>query len=529
VKRTGTEETFPPVRAKHIRLTVAGVDTNPQARAGYRIDEFEVWTAGATPRNVALAACGGGAEGRSRVADDFAGAYGAELTIDGQFGACWIAEGPELTITLANPETVDRVLFSSDRTGAAGSHPIAAFVTDYRIDVSLDGVTWTRVADSYDRRPLSEAHRQQRLQEQEMTDTERRRLRDLERQIAEIDAAIADVPALPVWWVGQFQQPEGPHHVFVGGDPQRKGDVVVPASLSALEEVAPTFQLSDDTAEGQRRLALAEWIVADDNPLTARVLANRLWHYHFGTGIVDTPSDFGYMGGQPTHPQLLDWLARQLHRHDWRLKPVHRLIMLSQTYRQSSTFEADAAAVDADSRYLWRFPPRRLSGEELRDTMLSVAGQLDLTLGGPGFRLYRYMQDNVATYVPLDQHGPETYRRAVYHQNARASVVDLMTDFDCPDCAMAAPRRASTTTPLQALTLMNHSFSMDMSRQLAERLRREAGADDVAAQVRRAFALALSRRPADDELAAASALIDQHGLPAFCRALLNASEMMYLD
>ena len=459
-----------------------------------------MWTAETTPRNIALATNGGAAEGRSRVADDFDGAYGADLAIDGQFGACWIAEGPELIITLARPETIGRVVFSSDRTGAAGDHGIAAFVTDYRIDVSLDGKTWTPVADSYDRQPLNKAHERERLQQQEMSDEERLRLQELERQIADIDSQIASVPTLPVWWVGNFQQPEESHHVFIGGDPQKKGDVVVPASLSALQDVAKPYRLSDDTAEGERRLALAEWIVAEDNPLTARVLANRIWHYHFGTGIVDTPSDFGYMGGSPTHPELLDWLARQVHDGGWRLKPLHRQIMLSQTYRQSAAHRVEAAAVDADSRYLWRFPPRRLSGGEIRDTMLTIAGKLDLREGGPGFRLYRYMQDNVATYVPLDQHGPETYRRSIYHQNARASCVDLMTEFDCPDCAMSTPRRASTTTPLQALTLMNHSFTSDMARFLAERLQREAGAEEVEGQVQRAFALALARAATDDEL-----------------------------
>src|SRR6185436_7089808 len=130
--------------------------------------------------------------------------------------------------------------------------------------------------------------------------------------------------------------------------------------------------------------------------------------------------------------------------------------------------------IDADSRLLWRFPPRRLSAEEVRDTLLSVSGKLDKKMGGPGFRLYEYQQDNVATYVPLDRHGPETYRRAVYHHNARAARVDVMTDFDCPDPSFAEARRASTTTPLQALTLMNHRFALDMAQALAERLQRDA-------------------------------------------------------
>ncbi len=219
--------------------------------------------------------------------------------------------------------------------------------------------------------------------------------------------------------------------------------------------------------EAERRLTLARWIVAPENPLTARVLANRLWHYHFGTGIVDTPSDFGYMGGRPTHPELLDWLASQVHGSGWRLKPLHRLIVTSQAYRQASTWRQEAAEIDADNRLMWRYPTRRLTGEEVRDTMLVLAGKLDTgQRGGPGFRLYKYIEDNVATYVPLDEHGPETYRRAVYHQNARAAQPDVLSQFDCPDPAVPAPRRNVTTTPLQALALLNHRFTFDMAQYL---------------------------------------------------------------
>ena len=150
---------------------------------------------------------------------------------------------------------------------------------------------------------------------------------------------------------------------------------------------------------------------------------------------------------------------------------MHRLVLLSETYRQSAAWQEEAGKVDGVARLLWRFPPRRLSAEEVRDTILAVSCKLDPAMGGAGFRLYRFIQDNVSTYVPLDEHGPWTYRRAVYHQNARASVVDLMTDFDQPDCAFSAPARAETTTPLQALTMLNHRFTLDMATALADRLR----------------------------------------------------------
>jgi hypothetical protein len=294
------------------------------------------------------------------------------------------------------------------------------------------------------------------------------------------------------------------------------------------DRVVPSYALAADAPEGERRRALGEWIVRDDHPLTPRVLANRVWQYHFGTGIVDTPSDFGFLGGRPTHPELLDYLARRLVEGGWRLKPLHREILLSRTYRQSGAHRAEAARVDQEARLLWRFPPRRLGAEELRDTMLHVAGKLDRKLGGPGFRLYKFTQNNVSTYFPLDRHGPETYRRSVYHQNARASVVDVLNDFDLPDIAFAAPRRANTTTPLQALTLLNHRFTTDMAQALAARLEHGGGATG-AQQVNEAYLIAFQREPTADERAAAVELIAAHGLPAFCRALLNLNELIYLD
>jgi hypothetical protein len=243
---------------------------------------------------------------------------------------------------------------------------------------------------------------------------------------------------------------------------------------------------------------------------------------------VNTPNDFGYMGSLPTHPELLDFLAAKLKENDWRIKPLHRMIMTSKTYRQSSDWDSASAKVDADSRLLWRFPPRRLSAEEIRDTILQVTGKLDMRMGGPGYRLYHYMRDNVSTYEPLDEHGPETYRRAVYHQNARASVVDLMTEFDQADCTLPTPKRSQTTTPLQALTLMNHPFTLDMAECLAENAQSNGG-DDLGSRIDAIYRLVYQRSPERTERKKSIALAKQHGLRALCRAILNSSELIYLD
>jgi mono/diheme cytochrome c family protein len=531
LSRYGTEESFAPCEAKFVRLIVAGTDTDDDKQS-FRIDEFEIWTAGSQPRNVALAANGAQAKGASREAKDFQGAYGAALTIDGKLGERWVAGGNELLITLAEPAQIQRVFFSSDRLRALGeNYPLTTFVGDYRIETSLDGRQWTEVSSSYDRIPASPRCKAARLRKLVTTKDDETRFADFDQQLAKVNSELARIPPLPSWWVGKRQDAPGPFQVFIGGDPQKPGDTVLAASISTLDDVVPAYQLDAKQDEASRRLALADYLIAPANPLTPRVLANRVWHYHFGCGLVDTPSDFGYMGGRPTHPELLDYLARTLQVGGWKLKSLHRLIMTSQAYLQTSTWRDATSQVDGDS-LLWRFPPHRLSAEELRDSMLAVAGKLDTRMNGPGFRLYEYQQDNVATYVPLDEHGPDTYRRAIYHQNARAARVDLMSEFDCPDNAFGAPRRAATTTPLQALTLLNHKFTLDMAAALADRLTQEtrenASTDATAAQIQRAYLLAFGRTPSEDEIAAATTLIKTHGLRAFCRALLNSNEFVYV-
>lgn len=527
VDRMGTEETFSPVETKFVRLVCEAQDSNPASRT-FRIDEFEVWSSGDMPKNVALSSNGGKATGEARIIEDFPDAYGPQLAIDGKAGARFISTGDTLTIELAKPTKIDRVLFSSARDEVTPEHRKFVFVADYRIEVSHDGKEWREVASGRDRKPVSAAHANHRLKAFETTPEEKKEAATLYTELKEVRAEIAKIPALETVWVGtqNANDAKGPFHLFIGGSPQRPGEEVVPASLSTLSEVAPKYELPVDSPEATRRLELADWIVNPENPLTPRVMANRLWHYHFGTGIVDTPNDFGYMGGKPTHPELLDFLAVKLKENGWRWKPMHRLIMLSKAYQQSSEWREDAAKVDGDSRLLWRFPPRRLSAEEIRDTILTVSGELDTKMGGPGFRLYHFMRDNVCTYEPLDVHGPETYRRAVYHQNARSSVVDLMTEFDQPDCAFSTPERSETTTPLQALTMLNHQFTMDMAAALAKRV--ESSGNEVE-QVKKAYEILYQREPTADELKVCVKAVQENGLRAFCRAALNSSELIYVD
>jgi hypothetical protein len=542
--RTGTEDTFAPIEAKFVRLVCEAQDLNPETSNGFRLDEFEVWSAEPKPRNVALASNGGVAQGKAREIEDFPNAYGSQHTNDGRIGNRFIAASDRLTIELAAPTRVNRVFFSSAQGEQAPELFKFAFVADYRIEASLDGKNWVEVANGKDRKPVSKkypnpardvedtnwSHLDHRLIQLGASKEEANLKKRWEKELAITKKEISKLPPLRTAWLGKRSEEDakGPFHIFIGGSPQRLGAEVVPASLSTLSDVVPEYELSLESSEAVRRFELANWVTHAENPLTPRVLANRIWHYHFGTGIVNTPNDFGYMGGRPTHPELLDFLALELIDNDWKLKALHRTIMNSKVYRQSSEWREDGGEVDSDSRLLWRFPPRRLSAEEIRDTVLTVAGKLNPKMGGPGFRLYHYMRDNVSTYEPLDEHGSETYRRAVYHQNVRASVVDLMTDFDQADCTLSIPRRSETTTPLQALTMMNHQFTIDMAERMAERVR-ELGHSNTVEQVVQVFCLAYQRDPDEEEIRVATQVIEAHGLRALCRAVLNSSELIYLD
>lgn len=528
--RTGTADEFPAIVAKAIRIVPFSDDTNPE-RKSVKLDEFEVWTDEKKPRNVALASSGAVAEALGRKvedsADNAANAYGPVLVNDGKFGRRWISAGdPTLTIRFPKPEKINRVVYSSDRPAELPGHSKMTFIGEYKIEVSRDGETWETVSESWDREPINKIFLRARQLRFGSSAEEKARIAGLKKDLAVVESKLRGIPPLPTVWAGTFVQPDKPTHLAIGGDPNKPAAEIVAASFHNLPAGIPDYSLEADTPESERRKALAKWIAHPDNPLTLRVLANRVWHYHFGTGIVNTPSDFGYMGGKPSHPELLDFLATRLKEAGWKWKPLHREILLSKTYLQSADFRKDAAAVDADSRLLWRFPPRRLSAEEIRDSILMIAGKLDLKAGGPGFRLYQFTQDNVCTYFPLDHHGPETWRRAVYHQNPRAATMDLLTEFDCPDPALAAPRRASTTTPLQALTLMNHSFTIEMAKFFGERLAENQ--KDVAGQVEDAFQIAFGRKPNETEMSAASRVVAEFGLETLTRTLLNSNELIYV-
>ncbi len=330
-------------------------------------------------------------------------------------------------------------------------------------------------------------------------------------------------------------QNPGISRILARGDVEQPGAVIAPSGIAAIPTLIAEFGLAADAPDADRRRKLAEWVTSPRNPLFARIIVNRVWHHHFGTGIVETPSDFGFNGGQPSHPELLDWLAAELkistqtkNGVPWSLKRLHKIIVSSATYRQSSAPNQTAQSLDADNRLLWRFQPRRLEGELIRDSMLAVAGLLNHEVGGKGFNDYQERNFNGTSYFqPIDHSDPEFQRRSIYRFVPRGGNQGLLDTFDCPDPAAAAPRRNITTTPLQALTLWNSDFALRVSEAFATRITKEAMG--VEQQVTRAWQLAYQRNPTPEETRLATALVKQHGLKALCRALFNSNEFVTVE
>jgi len=319
-------------------------------------------------------------------------------------------------------------------------------------------------------------------------------------------------------------------HVLKRGEVLKNKELVGPGALSLVPGLDATFKLPDVKNEGSRRAALADWITDSRNVLTWRSIVNRLWQYHFGQGLVDTPNDFGKNGSKPTHPELLDWLAVEFRDGGQSFKKLHRMIMLSAAYRQSSRHNAAHAKIDGDNRYLWRMNRRRLDAESIRDTALAVSGKLDLTMYGPGYDLFRFKDDHSPVYdhSALEKtHDPKTYRRTVYRFVVRSVPNPFLESLDCADPNINVPVRNTTLTALQALALLNNPFLVKQAEFFAQRLTKLA--PDLPAQIEAAYRLALGRRPAPDEREAITEYARHHGLANACRLLLNSNEFVFID
>lgn len=360
----------------------------------------------------------------------------------------------------------------------------------------------------------------------QMTVDQRAQRQTLVQKLTQIEAEQRLLQGGPTYSVVP-RQPEATH-VLSRGNPATPTEEVSPSGIRSLGDFFREYDLAKDAPESDRRIKLANWITDARNPLTTRVIVNRLWHYHFGVGIVDTPNDFGFNGTRPSHPELLDWLASELTAQQGSLKALHRTIVLSATYRQAAQFNAQAHAVDADNRLIWRKTPVRLEAEAVRDAVLSVTGELNLAMGGPSYQDFKTFTSNSQFYEQIDPVGYAVQRRSLYRMWVRSGRNSLLDVLDCPDPSTTAPKRAVTTTPLQALALLNNAFLLRMCDKLAQHVQSEPNLA-TSGQVVRAYQLTFQRAPTDDELRIATPFVEHHGLPALARVLFNSNEFLYVD
>ncbi len=323
-------------------------------------------------------------------------------------------------------------------------------------------------------------------------------------------------------------------HLLARGQVTSPKEEMHPRALKVLDGIIPAhFGLVVDAPEGERRAALAQWIVDPANPLTWRSIVNRVWQHHFGRGIVDTPGDFGRMGALPSHPELLDWLAVKF-RDDWggSLKALHKQIVMSAAYRQSSSCRNEKAAeFDNGNSLLWRANARKLEAEAVRDAILAVSGKLDLSAGGPGWQDFVVQHPEHSPhyrYDLADPDDPKTWRRSIYRFIVRSQMQPFMTSLDCADPSMRVPKRNESVSPAQALALLNNGFIVTQAAHFAERVKAEAG-PNLDAQIDRAHSLALGRLPTPDERAQLVSFAQKNGLPNACRVLINLNEFTFVD
>ncbi len=361
-----------------------------------------------------------------------------------------------------------------------------------------------------------------------LTDENRNEIARLRREKAEVAREIEMLGQPPKFYGVTAEKPPSIKVLFRGNPESETDQVCLPGALPCVAQLQADFG-GDELPEGERRRALADWIADPANPLTRRVIVNRLWQHHFGRGLVDTPSDLGLGGSRPSHPGLLDWLADELSRQGWSLKAMHRLMATSAAYRRRSNAgtEHPAQRIDADNRLLWRMNPRSLDAESVHDATLAVSGALNSRMGGPGFEDFSYQDAYAPIYTYVTPDKPDLWRRSVYRYVVRTTPHQFMTALDCPNPANLTPKRSRTTTAIQSLTLLNNEFMLKQAERFAARLGDEAG--DTPAKVRRAFQLAFGREPDAVEKQAAVGLVAKEGMFALCRMLFNANEFVHVD
>ncbi|MFN7877060.1 MAG: PSD1 and planctomycete cytochrome C domain-containing protein [Pirellula sp.] len=426
-----------------------------------------------------------------------------------QDGAGWVE------IRIPKGVEVERVDWGRDRHSEFGDRlPIS-----YRIEGALENGDWFLLAEHTDRADYDENAPRLAIS-LEGEDRERRSAlaREYDNLLSEL-RKYGD-GGRPIF-AGVFRKPDD-IHLLRRGDPEQPQQPIPPAVPRLFGDLA----LDRNAGEAERRHALARWVTQFDNPFTSRVMVNRIWQSHFGVGLVETSNDFGRNGAAPTHSELLDFLAIQFMESGWSIKALHREIVLSSTYRQSSIPNSKGNEIDADVKLLWRFPLRRLEGEALRDSILASTGQLSLQMGGAGFDLFD-KRGGLTGFEPVDKLKSSNNRRMIYSHRVRRERDAVFGAYDCPDGGQSLPRRRESTTPIQALNLLNSSIVIQLTQQIATAIE-SSTPDDVAVRITEAYRRILGREPEQSEIELAVPSVQQHGLDILCRALFNSNEYLYV-
>ncbi len=481
---------------------------------------------------------------RSASADFNQDGWGIERAIDGNFQTAWgvhpqIGQAHHAVFELVQPQAIkpDTKVVISLRQLHGDSHVIGAF----RLSVTGDTALKSAAMPSDVMEALQKSVGQ-RTRDEQITLAAYAIGRDAEQALGELPSQVRVYAAAPSVQIptaaGVVQEASiaapQPVHLLQRGAFDQPRQVVPPGALEALTHLPGRFALANQDNTAERRAALADWLAHRDNPLTYRSIVNRVWHYHFGCGICVTPSDFGQMGGIPSHPQLLDWLSVWFRDEaHGSLKSLHRLIVTSEAYRQSSQVRGEAAAVDADNRWLWRQNRQRLDAEAVRDFLLTTSGELEESMGGPGTQHFKQSKGPQSTpaldYTEYSWNTTTAGRRSIYRYVWRGIADPFMESLDFPDLGLLAPTRGFSVSPLQSLALFNNDFVLHCSQTLAQRVQRQAKSAGITAETMLCVQLVWFREPTVEELVEYRQFVEEHGLAAFCRLLFNSNEFLFVD
>lgn len=486
-------------------------------KPNYTLDEIEVYAAHKKNVNVALSKRGT----KIHVPKEMnAGRTGAYIMLDGEYGTqnyrAKAAKGsksnPWIELEFKFPIQLEYMRFSVNREYVIETDYMKGYeskkVNPFKLSVLDENGTWKEIAN-INKLSSIKGHRAEQISKLQNT----------------IDQLVQDGPQYA--FTARLIEPVETR-VLHRGSPENPKDIVFPAGPLILNG---HLKLNSETPGQKRRLEFSKWMADKKNPLTARVMVNRLWHHVFGAGIVKTTSDFGLAGAMPTHPKLLDWLAHEFMMptqpgmKEWGIKGMIKFMLMSKTFKQSSAPNDDGMKVDASTQYLWRFPPRRVEAEVIRDSILLASNKLDKAIGGKSYRIHN-VKKTYSQWEVVDNYSEKTWRRMIYQERMRRVDDQMFTAFDFPDCGTVRDKRPVSTTPLQALNLMNSPFIVEQSKLIADRVAQLTVSDEN--KIKTCFQMILRRNPHIDELKAGLTVMREGHLELVCRSLLNTNEFAFL-